>query len=630
MSVEMKKLILPDKNGNEIEFEIVDAAARGRLDGHDDAIQVEHNRIDQIIALPDGSTSADAELVDIRIGADGTIYNTAGNAVRNQVVYEKVLKSINLLDPNSYSVGAIGSDGLLMTNGTYANFYTSGYIALEENTDYYCAVYGISGDPAPNRKLLLLYDANRQPISGTHQNTDGTSQLTFNSSTNAKYMRCSVSNSAYTRFQVAKGTSAGEFVSYSSRKELNINLGDIPTQQVKEIISDSGIIIHEMGKNLIDPDVLETGAIQSNGTVATNGAWAYYSTSEYIEIEPNTDYVFSIWSSGTISSNRLMLLLFDDNKTPISETYKNIDNISYWTFDSGEAKYVRVSSRNSYLFQLEKGIEPSTFEQYINETVMNYPLGSVPMEQIQGGNILYKKKWAVCGDSFTNGATENRLPKGKYVGQRIVYPYIIGNRNEMNIVKFFEGGRTLAYPSDGTFHNSLTDPNANCYYQNIPADVDYITIYLGINDENHYRGWSPDGESTSGYIELGTIDDDTPNSYYGAWNEVMAWLITNRPFAHIGIIVCNGLSENEYQGISGADWRNAQINIANKYGVPYIDLNGDKQTPAMIRSVNPNIASAVKTAINQKQAVSYPSNTHPNDAAHEYESTFIESFLRSI
>ena len=190
----------------------------------------------------------------------------------------------------------------------------------------------------------------------------------------------------------------------------------------------------------------------------------------------------------------------------------------------------------------------------------------------------------------------------------------------MDIQRLFEGGRTICTPrqknteldwSYNASRNYLTyegEDRPLALYKQIAEDVDYITIYLGIND-THLIGIGDDDESYGVNViaDKGTIDSTEITSFYGAWNTVLNWLITNRPFAHIGIIVSNGLGLDEY--------RQAEIEIANKWGIPYIDLNGDERTPMMLRSTNPTICDAAKNARLNAQRIS-STNQHPNSEAY--------------
>lgn len=56
-----------------------------QLASQQDELDVLSARMDTFASLPSGSTSGNAELLDIRVGADGVTYSTAGNAVRSQI-----------------------------------------------------------------------------------------------------------------------------------------------------------------------------------------------------------------------------------------------------------------------------------------------------------------------------------------------------------------------------------------------------------------------------------------------------------------------------------------------------------------------------------------------------------------
>ncbi len=241
------------------------------------------------------------------------------------------------------------------------------------------------------------------------------------------------------------------------------------------------------------------------------------------------------------------------------------------------------------------------------------------------GNTLFGKKWAVCGDSFTNGdfsGAPNGEPlfsEGPFAGKRKTYGNLIAERNGMIVQHLAVGGMTMATPSDADFTNTFSGG----LYRSIDADADYITLYFGINDSHHRpRSTGDDGEVKAGTIRLGTIDDTRIDTFYGAWNVVLDDLIANHPFAHIGILVSNGCETDDY--------RKAEIALAQKWGLPYLDLNGDAHTPVMGRSTNADIAQSVRDLRTKMFAVAPPRNTHPNAEAHAYESVFIEHWLRSL
>ena len=128
-------------------------------------------RMDTFASLPDGSTAGDAELLDIRVGADGVTYPSAGDAVRAN---DSLLKSQLRLTENAiqdsieYQVNYTRN----AFDGIYENYIYStedGTKGQNQNLRYAASVNLIpvqDGDtvliipPAGTAGLLLYYDEN--------------------------------------------------------------------------------------------------------------------------------------------------------------------------------------------------------------------------------------------------------------------------------------------------------------------------------------------------------------------------------------------------------------------------------------------------------------------------------------
>ena len=235
------------------------------------------------------------------------------------------------------------------------------------------------------------------------------------------------------------------------------------------------------------------------------------------------------------------------------------------------------------------------------------------------GNILWGKKWFATGDSFTSGGSvedDKYFLDGPYKGKIKTYPLFIGIRNNMEVINDAISGSIIAL--DKTYVADKENVSINTRrpfsyqrYLAIPEDVDYITLWFGINDSSN--------------TNLGTIDDTTNETFYGAWNVVMEWILTNRPWAKVGIIITNGGTEK---------YRKAEREIARKWGIPYLDMMGDDQTPVMTLGRESGMGLCT-TAYNLRRSTFGVGHTptgdsHPCWQAHEHESTFIEAFLRRL
>jgi hypothetical protein len=234
-------------------------------------------------------------------------------------------------------------------------------------------------------------------------------------------------------------------------------------------------------------------------------------------------------------------------------------------------------------------------------------------------NVLWGKKWFATGDSFTSGgsAEEDKFFTDEpYKGKIKTYPLFIGRRNNMEVINDAISGSIMAL--DKAYLNDPENVSINSRrpfsyerYLTIPEDVDYITLWFGIND--------------AGHTNLGTIDDTTNETFYGAWNVVLEWILTNRPWAHVGMIITNG---------SSVSYRNAERELARKWGIPYLDMMGDDQTPVMTLGRETELGLCKKAYDLRRSTFSVghtPSgDSHPCWQAHEYETTFIEAFLRRL
>lgn len=244
-------------------------------------------------------------------------------------------------------------------------------------------------------------------------------------------------------------------------------------------------------------------------------------------------------------------------------------------------------------------------------------------EELRLANVLYGKKWCACGDSFTAGDFYGYVdPEGhtgtesdaydSEMGMYKTYPWWIAKRNNMNLVMRAQNGNDFTNISGATrpFSNSSSPLN----YTQIPSDADYVTIWFGLNEYNLTTE------------QIGTKADTTNATLWGAYNVVFSSILNNNPLAKIGVFISDGDVANQR---IPQEYHDALIEICKYWAIPYLDLRNGLNVPMGLGGRLDECSSTSR--LKRKEAFQVTaSNTHPNLKAHEYRSTFIENFLRSL
>ena len=230
-------------------------------------------------------------------------------------------------------------------------------------------------------------------------------------------------------------------------------------------------------------------------------------------------------------------------------------------------------------------------------------------------NILYGKKIAFCGDSFTSA--DNLLETG-FDGFRLCYKsfaWWIADRNNMNLYNDGISGSTMHIVNASS--PATNSPFAYQRYLNVPNDCDYIILQFGLNETTIANSAST----------RGTKESTDTQTMWGSWNTVLAYLIEHHPAAKIGIICSDAwMTENYY---------NTLKDICEWWGIPLLDLGGDANLPLLIGGrragsgleVNPDVVTARNNEFAQNPA---GEDLHPNAEGHKYRSTIIEHWIRGL
>ena len=446
-------------------------------------------------------------MADIKKITEGITGQEAADTIYSNDLHTEITVRGNLYTHSGY---INSGDGSLAANDTYVS---TDFMPITGKDDIF--TYGYSG---PSSSLIAFYDNNKafiKSISGLGSTDEYLTVLKSDIPANARYVRGN-----------ARTSTINPRISALSLNSIMTYLNDLPAPtNDNNPARKADLPALGPGKNMFNKDTVIFGQYIYLPPSTGTGISDKYATSDYIPVEPNTNYVASGFGTNHYS---ICIAKYTRDKGGIP-TNEDIQSNNYKFTTPRNCYYIRVTVKTGHAnddtdpakIQVEKGNVPTAYESYRVGSINGIPIATPE----QNEKPTRGKKWLIFGDSITT-STASWV---KYV-QPLTMSAITWNRAISGASYKYAAPPAHDYTQTGddgkTYYTQNASEQVQCaLVANDISNPDIVVIAMGTND-----GTGNLGDYTTA-MSKAALDDLDKTKLYEAIRWVFWTLQTKYPNA---------------------------------------------------------------------------------------------------